>query len=279
MTRTITQTIGDAQVSVITDGAFTFTSDLFPETDAARIGALLAEAGTDQIETNFNAVLIRMGGRTILADAGPRDLFGPTCGHLSEGLVELGVAPEDVDTLIATHLHPDHVAGMITAEGAAVFPNAALHVTDADRAFWSDDAHFQRALSGISDWAKLAQAVLAAYRDRLVMAKDGSEAAPGLSFMDLPGHTPGHAGWRLDSGGETLIHAGDIIHAPVLQLADPNVAISFDIDMNTARDTRFRLLDELYRDKALFTGGHFLSPAFNRLGREGIGYRLVPGLG
>ncbi|MBN2761286.1 MAG: MBL fold metallo-hydrolase, partial [Rhodobacteraceae bacterium] len=238
MNRTITQTIGEAQVSIITDGATTFTPDLFPETDEAQIGALLAEAGATQIETNFNAVLIRMNGRIILADAGPRDLFGPTCGFLSEGLAELGVAPEDVDTLVATHLHPDHVAGMITAEGAAVFPNAALHVTDLDRAFWSDDAHFQRALSGIADWAKLAQAVLAAYDDRLIMAKDRSEVAPGLSFMALPGHTPGHAGWRLESGGEMLIHAGDIIHAPALQLADPDVAISFDIDMNTARDTR-----------------------------------------
>ena len=111
MSRTITQTIGDAQVSIITDGATSFTPDLFPETDAAQIGALLAEAGAEQIETNFNAVLIRMGGRTILADAGPRDLFGPACGHLAEGLAELGVAPDDVDTLIATHLHPDHVAG------------------------------------------------------------------------------------------------------------------------------------------------------------------------
>jgi glyoxylase-like metal-dependent hydrolase (beta-lactamase superfamily II) len=278
MSRTITQTIGSAQVSIITDGATTFAPDLFPETDAAHIGALLADAGATQIETNFNAVLIRMGGRTILADAGPRDLFGPTCGFLAEGLAELGVAPAEVDTLVATHLHPDHVAGMITPEGAAVFPNASLHVTEADRAFWSDDAHFQRALSGIADWAKLAQTVLAAYDDRLVTAVDGSEVAPGLTFMDLPGHTPGHAGWRLDSDGQMLIHAGDIIHAPALQLADPNVAISFDIDMNTARDTRARLLEEIYADRALFTGGHFLSPAFNRLKRDGAGFRLVPGV-
>jgi len=278
MSRTITQAIGDAQVSIITDGATTFTPDLFPETDAAQIGALLAEAGATQIETNFNAVLIRMNGRTILCDAGPRDLFGPTAGFLAEGLAELGVAPEDVDTLVATHLHPDHVAGMITADGAAVFPNATLHVTEADRAFWSADAHFQRALSGIADWAKLAQAVLAAYDDRLVMARDGSDVVSGLSFMHLPGHTPGHAGWRLESGGQMLIHTGDIVHAPALQLADPNVAISFDIDMNTARDTRRQVLEEIYADRALFTGGHFLSPAFNRLKREGLGFKLVPGV-
>lgn len=274
MARTVTTTLGTAQVSIITDGAVTFTPDLFPETSESHIDALRGDA---PIETNFNAVLIRNGGRVILADAGPRDLFGPTCGFLPEGLAELGVKPEEVDTLLATHLHPDHVAGMITADGQAVFPNATLHVAQADRAFWSEDANFTGALSGIADWAKLAQAVLAAYGDRLEILSEGQEAAPGLSGFALPGHTPGHFGWRLDSDGASLIHVGDIVHAPALQIPDPEVGISFDIDMATARATRKRLLDQLASDGTLFTGGHFLQPAFNRVTRKGAGYALEPG--
>jgi glyoxylase-like metal-dependent hydrolase (beta-lactamase superfamily II) len=274
MARTVTTTLGTAQVSIITDGAVTFTPDLFPETSESHIDALRGDA---PIETNFNAVLIRNGGRVILADAGPRDLFGPTCGFLPEGLAELGVTPEEVDTLLATHLHPDHVAGMITANGQAVFPNATLHVAQADRAFWSEDANFTGALSGIADWAKLAQAVLAAYGDRLEILSEGQEAAPGLSGFALPGHTPGHSGWRLDSDGASLIHVGDIVHAPALQIPDPEVGISFDIDMATARATRKRLLDQLASDGTLFTGGHFLQPAFNRVTRRGAGYALEPG--
>lgn len=277
MPRTVTTTVGEAEVSIITDGATSFTPDLFPETQTEEIDALLENAGASEIATNFNAVLIRLGGRVILADAGPRDLFGPTCGFLHEGLAELDVTPDQVDTLVATHLHPDHVAGMISPDGKAIFPNATLHVTAADRAFWSEDGNFTGPLSGIADWARLAQTVLSAYGDRLEAFEDGRDVVPGLSGMALPGHTPGHFGWRLDSGSKSLIHVGDIVHAPVLQVTNPDVGISFDLDMATARQTRKRLLDQLATDGALFTGGHFLHPAFNRVVRAGQGFALEQG--
>lgn len=271
---TVTRQIGDATVSLITDGAISFPPDTFPDTPPEHVGALLHAAGTDHIQTNFNATLIRTAGKVVLIDAGPRDLFGPTCGHLPDGLTELGVAPEDVDTLLATHLHPDHIAGMITSDGAAVFANATLHVTAAEHDFWSNPAHFAGALAGIAGWGELARAVLAAYGDRLVIAGPTTDIAPGLSIFYLPGHTPGHCGWRLDSGGTQLVHVGDIVHAPALQVADPNIGTAFDLDRDTARATRKRLLDELATDGALFTGGHFLSPAFQKVARKGDGYIL-----
>jgi glyoxylase-like metal-dependent hydrolase (beta-lactamase superfamily II) len=278
MPHTITRPVGDAMVSVITDGAVTFTPDLFPGQDPAHLDAILSASGSDAIHTNFNAVVIRRAGRIILADAGPRDLFGPSCGNLLAGLAELGIAPDQVDTLVATHLHPDHVAGMIDTAGQAVFPNASLHVTEAERAFWGDDTNFSGALSGIAGWAKVGQSVLAAYTDRLHITAPDTEIVAGLSLFDLPGHTPGHAGWRLDAGKDTLLHVGDIVHAPALQITNPDIAISFDLDIDTARATRKRLLDQIETDGALFTGGHFLHPAFNRLERLGSGYHLLPGL-
>ena len=273
MSRTATRKIGTAEVTILTDGGISFPPEYFPETDEAHIQELLRDAGKNEIETNFNAVLIRNGGRVILVDAGPRDLFGPTCGFLPEALTEAGVAPEEVDTLFATHLHPDHIAGMITAEGEAVFPNATLHVPAAERIFWSDES--KTTGDPLADWGKLARAVLAAYDDRLQEVEKDGEIAPGLTSFALPGHTPGHSGWRLASGDAQLLHAGDIIHAPALQAADPDVAIAFDMDMETARATRKRLLDELAADGALFTGGHFLRPAFHQVERKGQGYRLV----
>ncbi|WP_209426322.1 MBL fold metallo-hydrolase [Pararhodobacter sp. SW119] len=273
MSRTATRKIGNAEVTILTDGGISFPAEYFPGTDEAHIEELLRDAGRSEIETNFNAVLIRSGGRVILVDAGPRDLFGPTCGFLPEALKEAGVSPAEVDTLLATHLHPDHVAGMITAEGKAVFENAVLHVPAAERAFWSDES--KTVGEPLADWGKLARAVLAAYAGRLEEAGDGIEVAPGLSTFALPGHTPGHSGWRLSSGAEQLLHVGDIIHAPALQVADPEVGIAFDLDMDTARATRKRLLDELASDGALFTGGHFLHPAFHQVERKGQGYRLV----
>lgn len=275
MARTITTQIGDARVSIITDGEKDFGPEVFAGTAPEHIAALLRAAGASTIRTNFNAVLIQHAGRVILADAGLRDLAGPECGHLGEGLSELGIRADQVDTLLATHLHPDHIAGMITPDGAAVFPNAVLHVAQAESTFWSDDTNFQGAAAGLANNAKLAQAVLAAYGDRLLGLTDGAEVAPGLSGLALPGHTPGHFGWRLDSGGASLINVGDIVHAPALQMADPEIAISFDLDIPTARATRKRLLDMLASDGTLFTGGHFLHPAFNRVARKGQGYELI----
>lgn len=274
MTRTASRTLGSAEVTVLTDGGIDFGPELFPGTDPAHIDDLLAAQHAASIATNFNAVLIRNAGRVILCDAGPRDLFGPTCGFLPDALAEAGTAAAGIDTLYATHLHPDHIAGMITAEGAAVFPNAELVVSAEERAFWGDETRTSGLPDPVSDWAALARAVLAAYGDRLRVVEGAGEIAPGVTRLPLAGHTPGHGGWRLDAGGAQLIHAGDIIHAPVLQAADPNIAIAFDMDMDTARATRKRLLDELATDGALFTGGHFLRPAFHRAVRSGDGYRL-----
>jgi len=273
MSRTATRSIGTAEVTILTDGGISFPPDYFPTTDSGHIDELLRDAGKDQIETNFNAVLIRNGGKVILVDAGPRDLFGPTCGFLPEALNEAGVAAGEVEVLFATHLHPDHIAGMITPEGKAVFPNAVLHVPAVERAFWSDESRTTG--EPLAGWGQLARAVLAAYADRLQEVEEGGEVAPGLRTFALPGHTPGHSGWRLSSGDAQLLHVGDIIHAPALQAADPDVAIVFDMDPDTARETRKRLLDELAADGALFTGGHFLHPAFHQVERKGQGYRLV----
>lgn len=276
MSRIATRTIGTAEVTVLTDGAFAFGPELFPGTDPAHIKDLLSKAGAQEISTNFNAVLIRQGGRTVLVDAGPRDLFGPGCGFLPDAMKEAGALASDVDTVFVTHLHPDHIAGLVSAEGAAVFTEAELCLTAAERDFWSGLPD-----SGLSEtqaaWAQLSRTVLDAYGDRLRVIAPEGEIAPGLHALALPGHTPGHAGWRLNSGDATLIHVGDIIHAPAIQAADPEIAIAFDLDMTTARATRKRLLDMIATEGALFTGGHFLHPAFNRLERAGSGYRLVSG--
>jgi len=275
MPLTATRRVGDAQITVLTDGVFAFPPDLFPGTDPAHLHALLQAQGATEIATNFNAVLIRAGGRTILADAGPRDLFGPSCGNLPAGLAEAGVAPDQIDTLVLTHLHPDHIAGSITPQGAAVFPKAELVLTEAERAFWSDPARTDPISDTVSQWGALARAVLAAYADRLRIVAPGGDLAPGLTHLPLPGHTPGHGGWRLDSAGASLVHVGDIVHAPALQVADPRIAIAFDMDTDAARAQRLRLLDMVCADGLTLTGGHFLHPAFCRLERRGEGYALI----
>jgi glyoxylase-like metal-dependent hydrolase (beta-lactamase superfamily II) len=274
MTHGVTRKVGDFTVTVLTDGAISFPPAYFPNATGAEIEAILHAAGAAEIQTNFNATLIRGGAGVVLVDAGPRDLFGPACGNLPAGLAEAGVAPAAITTLFLTHLHPDHAAGTITAEGAAVFPDAELVLTGAEHQFWTNNANFSGADDTMQGWRALALQVLAAYGDRLRLIAPEGDIAPGLSAIALPGHTPGHAGWRLSSGDAQFVHVGDIIHAPVLQAANPEISVVFDLDAGAARAARKRLLAELAADNLPFTGGHLLAPAIVRARKGGSGYAL-----
>ncbi|MBC7156237.1 MAG: MBL fold metallo-hydrolase [Rhodobacteraceae bacterium] len=274
MSLTVPYRVGDIDVTILTDGTMSFDPETFPGTDPSRIAALLAEAGEDSIRTNFNAVLVHTAGKLVLVDAGPRDLFGPTAGNLPAGLREAGVDPEEVEVLYFTHLHPDHIAGAIDAEGRAIFPNAEVVMLEAERAFWSDDANFSGADDTLRAWMQLARGVLAAYGERLRPISGAAEVAPGMTALPLPGHTPGHAGFRLASGDAQFAHVGDIVHAPFLQVPDPEISVAFDADADAARAARKRLLAEVAADGIAFTGGHLLRPAVVRARADGAGYRL-----
>lgn len=268
-----TKNIGDIEVTILTDGATSFGPDMFPGTDAEHTRELLKQAGETEIRTNFNANLVRSGGKTVLVDAGAGALMGPICGHLPAALAEAGASADDIEIFYATHLHPDHVGGALDAKGKPVFANARLVVQRAEADFWRGS--IQNASDNVLGWQKLANAVLSAYADRLELIDGDAEIAPGMTSLPLPGHTPGHAGYRLASGNQQLLHVADIVHAPFIQVADPEIAIVFDLDRNAARATRKRLLDELATDGLPVTGGHLLAPAFARVERYGSGYRLI----
>ncbi len=275
MARSLTHAVGGWRVTVLTDGDLTFGPEVFPGTDPGRIDSLLAAAGDMAVRTSFNAVLFRGPGRTVLADAGPRDLFGPTAGHLPEALAETGVAPDGIDTVFVTHLHPDHIAGLVTADGSAVFPTAELVLAEAERVFWADPARFA-ADATLAAWQALAATVIDAYAGRLRTIPMDGVIVPGLTALPLPGHTPGHCGLRLDAGTAGFVHMGDIVHAQTLQLADPSIGVAFDIDGDAARATRVRLLDMLASDGIACSGGHILQPGFGRVARAADGYAFEP---
>lgn len=272
MSLTQSMSIGQHEIIAITDGEFQFGAELFPGTDESRINELLAQAGVDAIQTNFNAFVIKSPNRTMLVDAGPRDLFGPTCGQLPKGLAEAGVAAGDISHVMLTHMHPDHIAGAITAEGEAVFANATLLVNEDEHAFWNKDETFGD--ENMDQWQQVAKSVLAAYGERVETFSSDADLGGGITSVALPGHTPGHSGFRVDDGGDSLIMVCDIVHAPDLQFADPEIAIAFDVDPDTARQTRKKMLDMIVADDLLLSGGHMMTPKFARLQRIGKGYRL-----
>ena len=266
--------IGEIEVIALRDGEAAVPADVLlnlSEDDAATIAA---DENNSLSQTNITAHLIRSGDRVMLVDAGARELFGPTCGFLVDALAEAGVSPGDVTDLFFTHLHPDHVAGALTPEGGAVFENAALKVVDAERSFWTDESFDAVEVNG-ADWAGLAQAVLGAYANQVESITSDGELMPGVTVVSIPGHTPGHVGFRVDSGSQSMIHLGDIMHVPVMQLIDPRVATVFDIDGEAALASRIRMLDMVSADQLLCTSSHMLSPKFAHIERASTGYAVV----
>ena len=239
--------------------------------------AALAELspGNDLLHPVFNAYLVETGGGRLLIDAGAGVHMGPNAGKMLENLAEAGVAPGDVDTIILTHCHPDHILGIVDEEWNAVFPNAELVVPELDEQFWlrSDpskvDNEYQRMET------ERAQKAAAPYSGRTRTISSG-KVAPGVTMVPLPGHTPGHSGYIAEGGGKKLFLWGDIVHLPTFQPARPDANLLFDVDLPLARETRKQTFERVIADGLEVGGGHLLAPGFARVERAGTVYRIVP---
>lgn len=266
--------VGDFEVVVLKDGETEFGNEIFPDIDEKRIAELLAKAGQSKIKSNFHAVLLRSASNCILVDAGAGDFFGPSGGQFPEAIEEAGLVPDDVNTVVVTHLHPDHIGGMVNSDESVVFPNAEVLLSKLERDFWTDDSNFTGADSTALEWQKFAKTVLKAYNDQVTTVAMDGDIASGVSLIELAGHTVGHVGVRLESNQQQFIYTADILHSQDLQLADPRVSAVMDVDKSLAEKTRIRLLDMIATDRILFSGCHFLDCQLGYLERYKNGYRL-----
>jgi glyoxylase-like metal-dependent hydrolase (beta-lactamase superfamily II) len=265
--------VGEVEVIALTDGVGQFGNEQFPDTDPTEIKNLLAAAKKDVIETNFNAFVIRSKDETMLVDTGARDLFGPTAGFLLDALTEAEITPQDINRLFISHMHPDHCAGAVSSDGAAVFANAELILSDLEYAYWRDYSNFE----GKGDLAEnaygLTKSVFDAYHERLTPVVGAADLDHGVHVVPLFGHTPGHCGLRVSDGDNQFVTVSDIAHAVDLQLANPDIGVVYDMDGDTAAIARKSMLDELATEGIACSGGHFLYPGIGRIKRAGAGYR------
>lgn len=270
--------IGDIEVTALLDGYLDVQDTLLVGFDAVDARDLAETAfqtpGPQRIPVT--AYLVNTGGKLILVDAGSADTFGPTLGKLPEALRAVGVAPADIDMLAITHLHPDHINGALAPDGSALFPNAELVVSETDHRFWHDDGFLNQADEHVRGFFLGARKGVAAYKKRLRLFADGAEIASGIHAMALPGHTPGHTGFRIESGTDSLLIWGDVAHVATYQFARPDWGISFDTDVNQARTTRKIVLDQVTTDRLMVAGMHLPFPGFGHVARKTEGYRFVP---
>ena len=271
--------VGDFEVTVVNDGLFAVEAKLF--TGSAEGAAKLLESSflpRDVIPTAVNEWLINTTDKLILVDTGTSNLFGPALGRMAKNLAAGGVDPAAVDMVILTHLHPDHAAGLLTTDKKIAFPNATVHVSEAEYAFWTSPEISAKAPDDFKPFFDIARNSIKPYADagKVERFKDRTEFAPGIVASAAPGHTLGHTMIRLSSGSSELLLWGDIVHNAALQFPDPDRAISFDTDQAMAIASRKRVFDMTVTDKLLIAGSHLPFPGLGHVAKASTGYAYVP---
>ena len=267
------QQIGEFSITAISDGYLSASLDYLSNIDPADASRLQEAASiSDPSSIHINCYLVRGRGRTILIDAGAGG-FKQWGGKLKANLALAGVQPSEIDTILLTHAHPDHVGGLVDASGEIAFPDAELVVHQREVSFWADDGNLSRASERSRGNFQFARKVFDKYREKMRMFTD-NEVLPGISAMPLLGHTAGHSGYRLESEGHGLLVWGDIVHFPQIQIARPDVSIAFDQDPILSAATRSKLLDVVSSDNLLIAGMHLGELGFAHIKRLGKTYNI-----
>ena len=274
------QKVGDLEVTALFDGHGIFDPHWLIGTKAMMDGVVEAlHEDPRLLDVSDEGFLVNTGQQLILVEAGAGAWWGGgALGHLLESLRSAGYTPEEVDIVLVTHLHSDHVGGLTTQDGKRVFPKADVYVAKAESNFWLSPEIAAKAPKDAQTFFRSAQAIAAPYiKAGKWHTFSGSEPiVDGMQLVPLPGHTPGHTGYEFSSMGQTILFWGDIVHAQRVQLQHPEVTAVFDIDQNAAAATRLQLLPRLAREHVLIAGPHMPFPALGSLRKEGSGYSWVP---
>ena len=265
--------VGDYVVTYLSDGFLDGSFGYFQGIEAPEAEAMLKAAHRPPLaHISIASYVIQGGGRTVLVDAGTGG-FNGWGGRFPVALAAAGVEPGDVDTILLTHAHVDHVGGL-TLHGKPIFPRAEVMISETEAKFWQDDAIMASAGADAKPFFDAARTALDAYRPSLRLVGAG-EVLPGITLVPLPGHTPGHSGFHLQSGTDQLLIWADIAHLPDIQIRKPEVTIGFDVDPDGARATRMRVLDQVASEKLAVAGMHLNLPGFITVERQGAGYAKV----
>lgn len=271
--------LGDFEITALNDGTLMLPVDkLLRENQPGQVLRALQHAYLGvPLETSVNGYLINTGAKLALIDSGAASLFGPTLGRLLANLKASGYQPEQVDEVYITHLHGDHVGGLL-AEGKAAFPNAVVRLDKREADFWLSEAEMAKAPEAARGGFKGAMMSLKPYQDagRLRPFDGATELLPGIRAVPSYGHTPGHTVYMVESQGQKLAVWGDLMHVAAVQFADPTVTISFDSDSAAAMPQRQKAYAEAAAAGYYVAVTHVSFPGIGRLRADGKGYQWLP---
>ena len=260
----ITFAIGSYQISTLSEGGGNGKADMLSGTTDDMLKKYLPD-GTFKIQTN--AFLVKTGDKNILIDAG----YGER--NLSDNLNSLDVTEDKIDIILLTHMHGDHIGGLLK-DGKAVFPNAELYVSQAEHDYWistDNNANIQN--------------IFEAYKSKLHLfepadlGSDKQNLFPGFQGIKAYGHTPGHTVFMIESDGSRMLVWGDITHAMDIQIPCPEVTISFDVGPAKAKESRAKILEYVAKNKIRIAGMHIMFPSVGDIrsgGESGGTYSFTP---
>jgi glyoxylase-like metal-dependent hydrolase (beta-lactamase superfamily II) len=273
--------LGDFEITALSDGSFSLPAkQLLKNATPARIDATLGQVFIkDPVPTSVNAYLVNTGTKLVLIDTGSGILFGPTLGKLADNLAAAGYKPEQVDEIYLTHLHPDHVGGLTTPAGVAVFPNAIVRTDKRESDFWLSEAIAAKApkdAQGSFADARKSMAPYVASGHFKPFTGASNALVPGVSEISTIGHTPGHSTYIVSSKGQRMVIWGDLVHVAALQFPDPDVAIAYDSDSKAAIAQRKRAFADAAVHGDWVAAAHMSFPGIGHVVKSGTGYMWIP---
>lgn len=271
--------VGDIEITALLDGYTALPTNFVLGYDEAS-----AREATEKSYRRFtpgsvnipvNGYVINTGSNLILIDAGAPSPISPTLGGLTGNLIAAGFDPANIDTVLFTHLHPDHIGALLNVDGSKAFPNATLICSEADWGFTHSDEVRMASPEEFRGMIDLVRQFVAPYNDTKELFTGEKELFTGLTSIPLPGHTPGHTGFAIHSGTESLLIWGDVIHFSTLQFANPDWGVVFDVDPALAVQTRRAMLDRASADSMAVAGMHIDFPGIGYVEKSGDTFQHI----
>ena len=272
--------LGDFEVTTIAD------ADAFIDGPWPLIGANAEQEAVDQLmrdnllPTNkyrpgFTPMLVNTGKELILFDTGNGErgfVPRPQGGWLAAQLAPAGFKPEQIDIVVLSHGHPDHIGGVME-NGQPLFPNARYVTGAVDYDFWAGD----KPTGDLAPFAALYRDYVSPQAERITLLEPGDEVTPGIRTIEAYGHTPGHLAFDIESNGKRLVFWGDCAHHHVASLARPDWHCVFDVDKEQGAKTRARMFDMVATDRVAVSAFHMPFPSIGYVERrKDGGYRWIP---
>jgi glyoxylase-like metal-dependent hydrolase (beta-lactamase superfamily II) len=278
--------VGDAECTAVYDGIWEKTHDplFFSNATVAETKQALARAWftTAFVTIPITVFVVKLNGKLVLCDAGggnqvqafnPESVF--VSGKMMANMRAAGIDPKNIETILISHFHPDHIFGLLEKNtNAPVFPKAEIIVPAAEYKWWTDPSLITRLPEKRWPLARRIQAVIPNWKNVLPVEGE-DEVVPGIRFVSAPGHTPGHTAFHISSGNEQLMISSDAAYVPALCAAHPGWHGVFDQDAALAEASRRKLLDRVIADKMMICGSHFPWPGLGKIARDGAGYALT----